>query len=67
LKEIQQERENTFKPQIEEALRNARQYQAGLTEEEKREGERMAKELIQALEEEVYPERKKGKGVSTWI
>lgn len=65
LKEIQSEWENTFKPQIEEMLRNAEQYQVGLTEQEKKEGERMAQEFIEAMEKELYPERyKKG---SAWI
>jgi LPXTG-motif cell wall-anchored protein len=63
---MQSEWENTFKPQIKEALKNARQHQIGLTEEEKKEGERMAQEFIETMEAELYPERNK-KGGSAWI
>jgi LPXTG-motif cell wall-anchored protein len=48
-------------------LKNARQYQVGLTEEEKREDKRMAQELIETVEAELYPNRNKGKGGSGLI
>ncbi|CAJ0866271.1 13983_t:CDS:10, partial [Entrophospora sp. SA101] len=48
-------------------IKNDERYQTGLTEEEKREGEKMANELFQAIEEEIYPERKKGNSGSGWI
>ena len=53
---------------MEELLRNAEHYQAGLglTEEEKKEAKRMAQEIFQAIEAELYPERNK-KGSSAWI
>jgi len=48
-------------------IKNDERYQTGLTEKEKREGEQMGKEFIQAVENELYPERKKGNNSSGWI
>jgi len=48
-------------------IKNSERYQTGLTDEEKKEGERMGKELIQTIEVELYPEQKKGNSGSGWI